>query len=933
LPPYLIVQLKRFDFSIAKRARTKLDQTYEFEDKLDLRGFIDNAATETRYFLKGVVVHQGEADVGHYLSYVREEDSDSWICLNDTGIQRVTTDVMRKDANGTPEGSSAYLLFYECANAKSFELPEALGPVDETGKAEIQNDNHRLAIDAVYLSPAFAEFVLTLMSSYGIGPVHFRYFTEVLMHSTLTREFLKFIDQFLTPNNLGFTTERVSDSADLIVTVMTECTNAEIRRGLADLVKKVIATVGPQADIILVLFLDVHDILPRVLQGWRKSLDFFMLVYDCASLGPEFCAILKEAELGKTLTRFVIEMIPEYVADKSNHITAERFSRRVDLTYLLKVLPLIGADSDALLSRSGAKWLVGSEVHARAFIEMYQQMRPNSSTLLVKLIEDCATPPSEFLIVEIMRLETGTIPFTWKDRYFPDAANQKHLWRAILEEVVRDPSFLAPLMDRHRRIFQVFLYASSAEIGADVVSTLRKYGPALPDFPKLLFGQLKEVQALSWTMAPEMHHMVLKPESFRGLPFLQLLLETAAKLDDLSSYHETVRECLTYLGGLSVKRDEHAIAIAQIGCLMMIRSVPVRAEFVQFIQVIFSKMLPEHPQMDSALRSYLAGVATTTLSFTVKLPENDFKSVLFKALLSVDGSFPTAKPLVIDFFKNAGGKYAEGSRILRFLPAEVAKYELIDGRALIETVAPYTNVSGVLSTHAPTIGKQPKAFGQFIDALWSFRTDEPVFEDGIAFVATLIQLSVAYLPAVLTNNARVVRPFVSTIINPTLSLPTRIIALKTLKALVTAAPLAMAEICTDNVIAEAFSGPEMDEFVAQLIRLAASGEFPAAKAGVELVGLARSATSLSDFTAVARAIEGAGQDRLCPEIIDAAREARVLLRLLEIPDARDVGGLRGLAVKILAKERDPAVRTELRNAARASTGPFHKLIAALLAGA
>jgi hypothetical protein len=99
---------------------------------------------------------------------------------------------MRNDANGNTHGSSTYLLFYKRVNAASFELTGEFGPSDELRIAEIQNDNHRLAINTIYLSRPFAEFTIELVLAYGFDNGTFKYFTEILVHSQLNTEFIRF---------------------------------------------------------------------------------------------------------------------------------------------------------------------------------------------------------------------------------------------------------------------------------------------------------------------------------------------------------------------------------------------------------------------------------------------------------------------------------------------------------------------------------------------------------------------------------------------------------------------------------------------------------------------------------------------------------------------------------------------------------------------
>lgn len=41
-----------------------------------------------QYKLKGVVIHMGEANAGHYYSYIQDRDSESWFEFNDSRVSK-----------------------------------------------------------------------------------------------------------------------------------------------------------------------------------------------------------------------------------------------------------------------------------------------------------------------------------------------------------------------------------------------------------------------------------------------------------------------------------------------------------------------------------------------------------------------------------------------------------------------------------------------------------------------------------------------------------------------------------------------------------------------------------------------------------------------------------------------------------------------------
>ncbi|VIO89329.1 Uncharacterized protein BM_BM2 [Brugia malayi] len=137
LPPYLTIQLKRFDFDWERDSPQKYNDYFEFPIDLDMmpftvhglaqaegevskeelthssvtdsgRGTSERASPEandiygvagtstsevklvdndTKYCLRGVIVHSGQANGGHYYSFIRsEEDSGRWFKFDDVDV-------------------------------------------------------------------------------------------------------------------------------------------------------------------------------------------------------------------------------------------------------------------------------------------------------------------------------------------------------------------------------------------------------------------------------------------------------------------------------------------------------------------------------------------------------------------------------------------------------------------------------------------------------------------------------------------------------------------------------------------------------------------------------------------------------------------------------------------------------------------------------
>ncbi|KAF3763696.1 hypothetical protein M406DRAFT_84461 [Cryphonectria parasitica EP155] len=115
LPNVLSIQLKRFEFRNGSRDKSaaKIETQVQFPLSLSMLPYTNRARTadakeqyelsrSCTYDLMSVVVHVGEIDTGHYISYCRV--GDQWFTFNDHRVEMASkSDVL---------GAKAYLLFY-----------------------------------------------------------------------------------------------------------------------------------------------------------------------------------------------------------------------------------------------------------------------------------------------------------------------------------------------------------------------------------------------------------------------------------------------------------------------------------------------------------------------------------------------------------------------------------------------------------------------------------------------------------------------------------------------------------------------------------------------------------------------------------------------------------------------------------------------------
>jgi hypothetical protein len=115
---YLIIQLKGFTYLIETKTRGKIDQEYAFKEVIDLNDHVSKNQ-ESSHRLSWVIVHQGDADTGHDLSYVHHDDD--WMCLNDNRVNIVKMAIRRNNTNGRRRSSSDVGAFPISRKTKPYE--------------------------------------------------------------------------------------------------------------------------------------------------------------------------------------------------------------------------------------------------------------------------------------------------------------------------------------------------------------------------------------------------------------------------------------------------------------------------------------------------------------------------------------------------------------------------------------------------------------------------------------------------------------------------------------------------------------------------------------------------------------------------------------------------------------------------------------------
>ncbi|XP_014681204.1 PREDICTED: ubiquitin carboxyl-terminal hydrolase 7-like [Priapulus caudatus] len=134
-PPVLHLQLMRFQYDPVTDTNIKINDRFEFPEKLNLDKFLQTAEpTAASYTLHAVLVHSGANHGGHYVVYINPKGDGKWCKFDDDVVSRCTKqEAMENNFGGHEEDVSvkrctnAYMLVY----VRDSSLGELLQTVTE----------------------------------------------------------------------------------------------------------------------------------------------------------------------------------------------------------------------------------------------------------------------------------------------------------------------------------------------------------------------------------------------------------------------------------------------------------------------------------------------------------------------------------------------------------------------------------------------------------------------------------------------------------------------------------------------------------------------------------------------------------------------------------------------------------------------------------
>ena len=196
IPDNLIFHLKRFDYDVMTGMRHKINDKFEFPEKIDMSPYnieflqdTDKAPSPDIFELVGVLVHAGNAESGHYYSYIRERplnpaQGSTWVEFNDADVTPFSSshipdscfggpgEPMGFPATPYPKTWNAYMLFYQRVSAMEADRQDhqpltIKSPVKEKLPVDLQNqitiENEKFLRNYCLYDSTYASFARSLL--------------------------------------------------------------------------------------------------------------------------------------------------------------------------------------------------------------------------------------------------------------------------------------------------------------------------------------------------------------------------------------------------------------------------------------------------------------------------------------------------------------------------------------------------------------------------------------------------------------------------------------------------------------------------------------------------------------------------------------------------------------------------------------------------
>ena len=419
-PPILVLQLKRFEYDLQTLNRVKINDRYEFPQEINISNLMYHQSSEQTdeqlskydYVLKGVVLHSGTAQGGHYNSLVKINND--WVLFDDQDVSilppdkfefetfggRTTSTVTNSNTSLNTDLSfddydsypSAYLLVYQQENNEEFINFDNNIHYNEEFLKQIEEDNNEFLKNQAIFSDAFFDFCVSILKDNPLP-----YIFNIFSHSSLSNkihqldslvshffslESIPYLQCSFPPNSVspqniekyvvdGQIPPRtlaliyLLENFETLFQIYTSSCAPEIIDSIQKIVQEVFfisdEKLIPELYKLGELFIQS---LPKALQVWRKVPTICHSIYlFCLSLSDS----TQESKTADKLVQF-IDLVYNPSYQRSSVLT-----QNINLTDLFKCLKL-SEDYDTTFLQKYAQNIIQSADHSKAFISLFKKL-------------------------------------------------------------------------------------------------------------------------------------------------------------------------------------------------------------------------------------------------------------------------------------------------------------------------------------------------------------------------------------------------------------------------------------------------------------------------------------------------------------------------------------------------------------------------------
>ena len=371
-PPILVLQLKRFEYDFQTFNKIKINDRFEFTDKIDISPLMCDSDKPVLYKLIGVVNHRGTAQGGHYTSLIKVNKK--WVLFNDQEVSDFQKSDLQTETFGGSNaqdeydaGPSAYLLFYSSVD---FDAKPEVHFNEEIVK-KIKEENTKFVQSQAVFSKTFFNY-----ATLADDPLP--YMINIFAHSALSENSQKMksiINNFLEDGgkeHINYAADYFIKEFDKVKSIFINCSDNQIISCVSGPIMRVMKDADVEkSKTLCTMFIDS---LPQVLQI-RKQVPFV-----CSLIHEFVKAHLAEAEEMK-----VDEKINEFIATIYSTSRSTMYYQSINIAPLFASLMLF-EEFDTTIIQQYVNQIILSGDNNTEFLKLYTKLSEEGKVDIAELL-------------------------------------------------------------------------------------------------------------------------------------------------------------------------------------------------------------------------------------------------------------------------------------------------------------------------------------------------------------------------------------------------------------------------------------------------------------------------------------------------------------------------------------------------------------------